>query len=117
GAQPAPKITAPRGVAGLLDPKDAQEAAGEVRRNTLLAVLDGPMTGSAAEVFEHRAALGPDAATVLGQLEGTTNATSWGLGGLNTKGTGAGGGGTGERTLGLGGLGTLGRYGRGVGPH
>jgi len=106
-----------RAVAGHVAPKDAQEAAGEIRKNTLLAVLDGPMTGSAAEVFEHRAALGPDAATVLGQLEGTTIATSWGLGGLNTKGTGAGGGGTGERTLGLGGLGTLGRYGRGVGPH
>jgi TonB family protein len=105
-----------RAVAGHVAPKDAQEAAGEVRRNSLLAVLDGPMTGSVAEVFEHRDALGPDAQTVIGQLEGTTIATSWGLGGLNTKGTGAGGGGTGQRTLGLGGLGTLGRYGRGVGP-
>jgi hypothetical protein len=104
-----------RAVAGQVAPKDAQEAAGEVRRNTLLAVLDGPMTGSAAEVFEHRAALGPDAQTVLGQLQGTEIATSWGIGGLATRGTGAGGGGTGERTLGLGGLGTVG-VGAGVGP-
>jgi hypothetical protein len=105
-----------RAVAGRVDPKDAQEAAGEVRNNTLLAVLDGPMSGSAAEVFDRRAALGPDAKTVLGQLEGTEIATSWGLGGLNTIGTGAGGGGTNQGTIGFGGLGTLGKYGNGHGP-
>jgi len=115
GDKHAPKITARRAVAGQVAPKDAQEAAGEVRRNTLLAVLDGPMTGSAAEVFEHRAALGPDVRTVIGNLHGTDVASAYGLGGLHEIGSGAGGGGTGERTLGLGGIGTLGRYGPGAG--
>jgi TonB family protein len=78
-------------------------------------VLDGQMTGSAAEVFERREALGPDAQTIIGQLEGTTIASAYGVGGLHTIGSGAGGGGTGERTLGLGGFGTLGKYG-GDGP-
>jgi TonB family protein len=105
-----------RAVAGRVAPKDAQEAAGDVRRNTLLSVLDGRLTGSAAEVFERREALGPDAATILGQLEGTTLAGAFGHGGLHMMGSGAGGGGTGERTLGLGGFGTLGKYGAGVGP-
>jgi TonB family protein len=104
-----------RAVAGRVAPKDAQEAAGDVRRNTLLSVLDGQMTGSAAEVFERREALGPDAQTIIGQLEGTTIASAYGVGGLHTIGSGAGGGGTGERTLGLGGFGTLGKYG-GDGP-
>jgi TonB family protein len=105
-----------RAVAGHVAPKDAQEAAGDVRRNTLLSVLDGKMTGSAAEVFERREALGPDAATVLGQLEGTTIAGAFGQGGLHQYGTGTGGGGTGEHTVGLGGFGTLGKYRGGVGP-
>jgi TonB family protein len=74
------------------------------------------MTGSAAEVFEHRAALGPDARTVMGTLRGTDIASAYGVGGLHEIGSGAGGGGTGERTLGLGGIGTLGRYGGGAGP-
>ena len=105
-----------RAVAGKVDPKDAQDAAGEIRKNTLLAVLDGPMSGSAAEVFEHRAALGPDAETVLGHLEGTTIATAEGLGGLHLVGTGAGGGGTNEGTIGFGNIGTLGKFGNGHGP-
>src|SRR5262245_25587055 len=105
-----------RAVAGKVDPKDAQDAAGEVRKNTLLAVLDGRMSGSAAEVFEHRAALGPDAETVLGHLEGTEIAMADGIGGLHTIGTGAGGGGTNEGTIGLGNLGTRGKYGTGHGP-
>jgi TonB family protein len=116
GDKHAPKVAARRAVAGRVDPKDAQEAAGEVRKNSLLQVLDGPMTGSAAEVFEHRAALGPDAATVIGNLQGADIGRAYGLGGLASLGTGSGGGGTGERTLGLGGFGTLGRFGGGVGP-
>jgi TonB family protein len=116
GDKHAPKVTARRAVAGQVAPKDAQEAAGDVRRNTLLSVLDGQMPGSAAEVFERREALGPDAATVLGQLEGDVVASAWGAGGLHSLGTGTGGGGTGQRTIGLGGFGTLGKYGAGSGP-
>ena len=116
GDKHAKPAVARRAVAGQVAPKDAQEAAGEVRKNTLLAVLDGPMSGSAAEVFEHRAALGPDAATVLGQLVDASIGSAYGVGGLGTFGTGAGGGGTGEHTLGAGGLGTLGTYGGGIGP-
>jgi TonB family protein len=116
GDKHAPKINARRAVAGQVSPKDAKEAAGEVRRNTLLAVLDGPMTGSAAEVFEHGEALGPDKQTVIGNLDGTTIASAYGVGGMHMIGSGEGGGGTGEHTLGLGGLGTLGRYGAGIGP-
>jgi TonB family protein len=105
-----------RAVAGRVDPKDAQDAAGAVRKNTLLAVLDGPMSGSAAEVFERRAALGPDAETVLGNLVDAPIAAAYGVGGIGLVGTGEGGGGTGQHTLGAGGLGTLGVYGTGIGP-
>jgi hypothetical protein len=96
-------------------PKDAKEAAGEVHRSTLLAVLDGPMSGSAAEVFERGEALGPDKETVIGNLMGDTTASAYGVGGLSAIGSGNGGGGTGEHTLGLGGLNTLGRFGAGTG--
>jgi TonB family protein len=74
------------------------------------------MTGSAAEVFKNQSALGPEAETFLGAMEARTIASSFGLGGLGSVGTGEGGGGTGEHTYGLGGLGTLGKYGSGVGP-
>jgi TonB family protein len=105
-----------RAVAGKVDPKDARDAAGEIRKNTLLAVLDGPMTGSAAEVFEHRAALGPDMETVLGNLQGTTIANAYGVSGLGQLGTGAGGGGTNEGTIGFGHIGTRGKFGDRDGP-
>jgi len=116
GDKHAPKVTARRAVAGQVAPKDAQEAAGDVRKNTLLAVLDGPMTGSAAEVFEHRAALGPDKDTIIGNLLGATTASAYGVGGLSAIGSGAGGGGTGDHTVGLGGFNTLGKFGPGQGP-
>jgi TonB family protein len=115
GDKHAPKVAARRAVAGQVAPKDAKEAAGEVRKNTLLAVLDGPMSGSAAEVFEHGEALGPDKETVVGNLMGTTTANAYGAGGLSMLGSGSGGGGTGEHTIGLGGLNTMGRFGAGTG--
>jgi len=116
GDRKAKPIQGRRSIAGKVDPKDAQEAAGEVRKNTLLAVLDGPMTGSAAEVFKNQSALGSEAETLLGQMEAPLIASAFGLGGLGSVGTGAGGGGTGDHTYGLGGLHTLGKYGSGVGP-
>jgi TonB family protein len=116
GDKHAQKVPARRAVAGRVAPKDAQEAAGEVLKNPMFRALDGVMAGSAAEVFEHRAALGPDAATVIANLHGADVASAYGLGGLTSLGTGSGGGGTGERTLGLGGIGTLGKFGGGAGP-
>jgi TonB family protein len=116
GHEHAPKVPAHRAVAGRVAPKDAQEAAGDVRKNTLLAVLDGPISGSAAEVFEHRAALGPDKETIMGNLLGTTTASAYGVGGLSAIGSGAGGGGTGDHTIGLGVFNTLGKFGPGQGP-
>jgi TonB family protein len=116
GDRKAKPIEGRRSIAGKVDPKDAQEAAGEIRKNPMLVALDGAMTGSAAEVFKNQSALGPEAETFLGAMEARTIASSFGLGGLGSVGTGAGGGGTGEHTYGLGGLGTLGKYGSGVGP-
>jgi hypothetical protein len=116
GDKHAPRAPARRAVAGHVDPKDAQEAAGQVLKNPLLVALNGVMTGSAAEVFDHRKALGADIETVLGNLiEGPTG-SAYGVGGLGVLGTGTGGGDTGAHTIGTGGLGTLGKYGTGVGP-
>jgi TonB family protein len=116
GDRKAKPVQGRRSIAGHVAPKDAREAAGEVRKNPLLVALDGAMTGSAAEVFKNQSALGPEAETFLGEMEAPLIASSFGVGGLSSVGTGAGGGGTGEHTYGLGGLGTLGKYGSGVGP-
>lgn len=48
------------------------------------------------------------AADALGSLQGSSEGSNYGFGGLGLRGTGRGGGGTGEGTIGLGNLGTIG---------
>ncbi len=57
------------------------------------------------------AALGSDAAEVLGALTGSQGANAHGVGGLGAVGTGSGGGGTGDKRLDLSKLGTIGQAG------
>jgi len=115
GEKTASRPVGRRAVAGHVDPKDAQDARGEVIRNTFLSQL-GQLSGSAAEVFERRRAMGSEVETVLGQLVDAPIASAYGVNGMGVLGTGAGGGGTGEHTLGTGGLGTVG-IGTGIGPR
>ncbi len=95
-------------------PKDARDVAGEIRKNSILQLLDGPRSGALGAVMDDKPALGDDAATVLGHLQGTNIAAAYGTG-LGLVGTGAFGGGTGEHTLGAGVIGTLGKFGAGDG--
>ena len=96
-------------------PKDERDVAGEIRKNSILQFLDGPKRGALGAVMDDKPAMGDDARTVLGSLQGTTVASNWGTG-LGQIGTGAFGGGTGDHTLGTGTLGTLGKFGPGDGP-
>jgi TonB family protein len=96
-------------------PKDSRDVAGEIRKNSILAYLDGTRSGALGKVLDDKPVMGDDAETVLGALQGTTIAANWGTG-LGPIGTGEYGGGTGDRTLGAGTIGTLGKFGAGDGP-
>jgi len=74
-----------REIAPELVGRDPREQAGV---DAMLVALDGAMTGSAAEVFKNQSALGPEAETFLGAMEARTLASSFGLGGLGSVGTG-----------------------------
>jgi TonB family protein len=101
-----------RAVAGEV--KEPHDVAGEIRNNSILKFLDGPISGDLGAVMDDKPALGPDAKTVLGDLTSTNVAEAYGTG-LGLVGTGAGGGGTGLHTVGTGEITTLGKYGRGPG--
>jgi TonB family protein len=94
-------------------PQNAAEAAAQVRRNPMLAILDGRRSASLVSVLSDRPALGADAQDALGHLVGSTIADAYGVGGLGVHGSGRDGDGTGERTLGLGIFSTHGRFGDG----
>jgi TonB family protein len=94
-------------------PQDAAEAAAQVRRNPLLAMLDGQRSASLVSVLSDRPALGADAQDALGHLVGNTIADAYGVGGLGIHGARPGGDGMGEATLGRGTIGTHGRFGDG----
>jgi hypothetical protein len=96
-------------------PKDSRDVAGEIRKNSILAYLDGTRSGALGKVLDDKPVMGDDAETVLGALIGSTVASNWGTG-LAAVGTGEHGGGTGDRTLGTAVLGTKGRFGPGDGP-
>jgi hypothetical protein len=96
-------------------PKDERDVAGEIRKNSILQFLDGPKRGALGAVMDDKPAMGDDANTVIGALQGTVVASNWGTG-LGPIGTGAFGGGTGEHTLGTGTIGTRGKFGDGDGP-
>jgi len=96
-------------------PPDARDVAGEIRDNSILKFLDGPKSGALGALFDDKPALGDEAKTVLGHLQGPMVASAYGTG-LAANGTGAFGGGTGEHTLGTGVIGTLGKFGPGDGP-
>jgi len=96
-------------------PKDSRDVAGEIRKNSILAYLDGTRSGALGKVLDDKPAMGDDPATVLGDLKGTT--VAWNLGtGMAAIGTGEYGGGTGDHTLGTATIGTLGKFGPGDGP-
>jgi hypothetical protein len=96
--------------------QDARDVESYVRRNTMLAVIDGTRTGTLAAVLGDAPALGSDRENVLGHLVGTTMDTAWGRG-LGPDGTGARGADTGVAMLGgPPGLGTLGRFAGADGP-
>jgi TonB family protein len=116
----------------IVGPKDnrdirlAKEAAIETARTAGILGVFKRMDGPVASVFAREAALGDAAENVLGNLVGAEIGSAWGNGGLDSRGTGAGGGGTGEATLGVSHLGTIGggtglegngpgRYGQGAG--
>jgi TonB family protein len=127
GGGGAPAAAGPAGQAGRPDaakadrrratkgsaPQNAAEAAAQVRRNPMLAILDGQRSASLVSVLSDRPALGADAQDALGHLVGSTIADAYGVGGLGIHGTGREGDGTGEQTLGLGTFGTHGRFGDG----
>jgi len=96
-----------------LAPQNAAEAAAQVRRNPMLAILDGQRSASLLAVLSDRPALGADAQDALGHLVGSTIADAYGINGFGIHGTHPGGEGLGENTIGLGILGTHGRFGDG----
>jgi hypothetical protein len=112
GSLHAPHVSARRTVAGQA--KEPHDVAGEIRKNSILSVLDGVHSGDVGAVFDDKPAIGPDMKTLLGDLVATNAGDAWGPG-LGPSGTGAGGGGTGEHTVGNGRITTLGRYGDGTG--
>ncbi|HMF40590.1 MAG TPA: hypothetical protein VKQ32_07845, partial [Polyangia bacterium] len=112
GTQHAPRVSARRAVAG--EANQPHDVAGDIRKNTILALLDGPHSGDLGAVMDDKPALGPDAKTYLGDLVATNMGDAWGTG-LGQVGTGAGGGGTGEHTVGTARFGTRGRFGDGPG--
>jgi len=92
-----------------LDPHFAQVAAEMQARdagvNGVLKKMSGPM---AAIFSRDTSALGNQAADVMGNLMGSQIGEAYGVGGLSTVDTGAGGGGQGEHVLGVGRLGVIG---------
>jgi TonB family protein len=94
-------------------PQNAAEAAAQVRRNPMLAILDGQRSASLVSVLSDRPALGADAQDALGHLVGSTIADAYGISGLGIHGTHPGGEGLGEAIIGLGILDTHGRFGDG----
>jgi TonB family protein len=115
GSRTAPRRDARRTVAGPPGPRTAEAAADRIRAHSVLALLSDPKAGPLADVMSRTTALGGDAATVLGNMQGTTIADAYGKGGLSDRGTGAGGGGTNEAMIAGGGLGTWGKFGPGHG--
>ncbi len=102
-------------VAGQARPEDVRALAARIRRNSILAMLDGPRTSALASVLDDGPALGAEADTVIGSLVAANPGAAYGLGALGAAGTGAGAAGQGEGTIGIGTIGTLGRFGRGPG--
>ena len=102
-------------IEGKARPEDARAAATRVHDNTLLAVLDGPRASALQAVLDDGPAMGADAANIVGNLVASNAGPGYGLGGLGTLGTGAGGGGEHEGTIGFSGLGTIGTFGHGPG--
>jgi TonB family protein len=115
GSKKAPDADRRLAIKGLATPTTAVEAAALVRRNPMLALLDGVRTGALADVMADRSALGADTMDAMGHLVGSTIGEAYGVGGLSSLGTGEGGGGTHEGMIGGGGLGTIGRYAGGTG--
>ena len=114
GDKAAPKVPGRRETAGNT-PQDARAVAAAIEKSSLLRVLNAPLSGAVADVFDDAPALGEGAKNVLGDLHSPMVAGAFGAGGLGQVGTGWGGSGTGEHTRGLGGLGTMGKFGRGPG--
>jgi hypothetical protein len=134
GGPDAPKAAGPIGQAGdrkshALDRRMAiKKTTSEVRLSSRQAVIDdirsrgilGLMRANEgsplADVLSKGPVSGLEAENALGNLQATLIGNAYGVGGLDSIGTGSGGGGTGEHTLGgHGGLRTLGKFGDGDG--
>jgi len=112
GMKRAPHVNLRRTVAG--ESKQPHDVAGEIRKHSILAFLDGPHSGDLGAVMDNTPALGADAKTYFGNLIASNAGDAWGTG-LGPTGTGAGGGGTGLHTIGTGRLNTIGDFGDGTG--
>jgi hypothetical protein len=109
-------------VKGPADNRDvrlvARDLAAQIEKHSILGFLRAREGSALASVLADVPALGTEAETVLGDLQGVMIGTAGGVGGLGVRGTGAGGGDEGEAMLGGGpvGLATVGVRGRGKGP-
>ncbi|MEA2698605.1 MAG: hypothetical protein QOI66_2876 [Myxococcales bacterium] len=71
---------------------------------TLVSLIGRSQSATVRSIFSRGQALGRDADTILGSLDGDpSQSPSWGLGGVGTRGTGARDAGEGDGIIGLGG--------------
>ena len=54
-------------------PKDERDVAGEIRKNSILQFFDGPKLGALGAVIDDKPAMGDDAKTVIGALQGRSS--------------------------------------------
>jgi TonB family protein len=90
-------------------------APDDVRERGILGILAQAQGRHVQAILGSGSGLGDLSATdeVLGHLAGTQVGSAWGVGGLDSVGTGQGGGGTGDGILGVGHLDTFGKGGPG----
>jgi TonB family protein len=87
----APRRDTRRSTKGPAERQDARDVAKLVEQYSILHVLGSQRATSLTHVLSDTAALGDQAADVLGHIQGTDIASAWGNGGIASRGTGAGG--------------------------
>jgi TonB family protein len=122
GATPVPRRLAVHGMIADNQRRYAREAAtAAAEKAGILGILKAGEASQIGALFSPESALGPDAVTVMGGLQGTEIGETDGVGGLAHFGRRRGGGGDGDTigmsalpTIGKGGLDPSGDYGRRV---